>query len=116
MDRGSGLQCHRQSEEHWCLTRLKEVSGPAFLVEAGQAGNDALASQRSCNALARHKPRERHSPSLPVVLSEQIVPDGFAFALHYLVGHELSLTAMDAKIKSGMVGSRACTHEHHRVW
>ncbi len=31
--------------------------------------------------MARYKPQERHSLLLPVVLSEQIVPGSFAFAL-----------------------------------
>ena len=39
---------------------------------------------RNCFAdpMARYKPRDRNSLLLPVVLSEQIVPGSFAFALY----------------------------------
>ena len=39
--------------------------------------------------MPRYKHQERHGLLLPVVLSEQIVPGSFAFALDYLVDHEL---------------------------
>ncbi|MFM8901742.1 MAG: hypothetical protein ACKOF9_17640, partial [Burkholderiales bacterium] len=42
-----------------------------------------------------------------VVLSEQIVPGSFAFALDYLVDNELDLQAMDAKFKNDEVGASA---------
>ena len=57
--------------------------------------------------MARYKPQERHSLLLPVVLAEQIVPGSFAFALDYLVDHELDLSAMDAKFKNDEVGASA---------
>ncbi len=57
--------------------------------------------------MARYKPQERHSLLLPVVLSEQIVPGSFAFALDYLVDHELDLSGMDAKFKNDDVGASA---------
>jgi transposase len=57
--------------------------------------------------MARYKPQDRNSLLLPVVLSEQIVPGSFAFALNYLVDHELDLTAMDAKFKNDEVGASA---------
>ncbi len=57
--------------------------------------------------MARYKPQDRNSLLLPVVLSEQIVPGSFAFALDYLVDHELDLTAMDAKFKNDEVGASA---------
>ncbi len=44
--------------------------------------------------MPRYKPQERHSLLLPAVLSEQIVPGSFAFALQYLVDHELDLSAI----------------------
>ncbi|MFY7865687.1 hypothetical protein, partial [Roseateles sp.] len=44
---------------------------------------------------------------LLVVLSEQIVPGSFAFALNYLVDHELDLSALDARFKSDEVGGAA---------
>jgi hypothetical protein len=43
--------------------------------------------------MARYKPQDRNSLLLSVVLSEQIVPCNFAFALDYLVDHELDHTA-----------------------
>ena len=57
--------------------------------------------------MARYKPQDRNSMLLPVVLSEQIVPGSFAFALDYLVDNELDLTAMDAKFKNDDVGASA---------
>ena len=57
--------------------------------------------------MARDKPQDRNSLLLPVVLSEQIVPGSFAFALDYLVDNELDLSAMDAKFKNDEVGASA---------
>ena len=57
--------------------------------------------------MARYKPQDRNSLLLPVVLSEQIVPGSFAFALDYLVDHELDLSGMDAKFKNDEVGASA---------
>ncbi len=57
--------------------------------------------------MARYKPQDRNSMLLPVVLSEQIVPGSFAFALDYLVDNELDLTAMDAKFKNDEAGASA---------
>jgi transposase len=57
--------------------------------------------------MPRYKPIERHSLLLPVDLSEQIVPGSFAFALDYLVDHELDLSALDAKFKNDEVGASA---------
>ena len=57
--------------------------------------------------MAPYKPQDRNSVLLPVVLSEQIVPGSFAFALDYLVDNELDLTAMDAKFKNDAVGASA---------
>jgi hypothetical protein len=59
--------------------------------------------------MARYKPQDRNSMLLPVVLSEQIVPGSFAFALDYLVDNELDLAAMDAKFKNDDVGARPMT-------
>ena len=44
--------------------------------------------------MARYKPQERNRLLIPVVLCEQIEPGNFAFALDYLVDHELDFTAM----------------------
>ena len=57
--------------------------------------------------MARYKPQESHSLLLPVVLSEQIEPGSFAFALSYLVDHELDFTAMDAQFRNDEVGASA---------
>ena len=57
--------------------------------------------------MARYKPQDRNSLLLPVVLSEQIVPGSFAFALDYLVDNELDLTALDARFKNDEVGASA---------
>lgn len=57
--------------------------------------------------MARYKPQERHSLLLPVVLSEQIIPGSFAFALDYLIEHELDLKPMDAQFHNDEVGASA---------
>lgn len=57
--------------------------------------------------MARYKPQDRNSLLLPVVLSEQIVPGSFAFALNYLVDHELDLKPLDAQFKNDAVGASA---------
>jgi transposase len=57
--------------------------------------------------MARYKPQDHNSLLLPVVLSEQIIPGSFAFALNYLVDHELDLGALDAQFKNDAVGASA---------
>jgi transposase len=57
--------------------------------------------------MARYKPQDFNSLLLPVVLSEQIIPGTFAFALNYLVDHELDLSALDAQFKNDEVGASA---------
>ena len=57
--------------------------------------------------MARYKPQDNNSLLLPVVLSEQIVPGSFAFALNYLVEHELDLKPLDAQFKNDEVGASA---------
>jgi transposase len=57
--------------------------------------------------MARYKPQDYNSLLLPVVLSEQIVPGSFAFALNYLVDNELDLSALDAQFKNDDVGASA---------
>ena len=57
--------------------------------------------------MARYKPQDHNSLLLPVVLSEQIIPGTFAFALNYLVDHELDLTSLDAQFKNDEVGASA---------
>ena len=51
--------------------------------------------------MARYKPQDRNSLLLAVVLSEQIVPGSFAFALDYLVDSELDLATLDTQFKNG---------------
>lgn len=57
--------------------------------------------------MARYKPQECNSLLLPVVLSEQIVPGSFAFAVNYLVDHELDLAPLDARFKNDETGASA---------
>jgi transposase len=57
--------------------------------------------------MARYKPQDPNSLLLPVVLSEQIIPGSFAFALNYLVDHELDLKPLDAQFKNDEVGASA---------
>ena len=57
--------------------------------------------------MARYKPQDRNSLLLPVVLSEQILPGSFAFALHYLVDNELDLNPLDDRFKNDEVGASA---------
>ncbi len=57
--------------------------------------------------MSRYKPSDCHALMLPVVLSEQIVPGSFAFALNYLVDHELDLTPLDARFKNDTTGASA---------
>jgi transposase len=57
--------------------------------------------------MARYKPQERHAVLVAVVLSEQIEPGSFAFALDHLVDHELDFSALDAKFNNDEVGASA---------
>jgi transposase len=57
--------------------------------------------------MARYKPQDHNSLLLPVVLSEQIIPGSFAFALNYLVDHELDLRPLDAQFNNDEVGASA---------
>lgn len=57
--------------------------------------------------MARYKPQDRNGLFLPVILSEQIVPGSFAFALDYLVDHELDLSELDARFRNDEVGASA---------
>ena len=57
--------------------------------------------------MARYKPQECNSLLLPVVLSEQIIPGSFAFALNYLIDHELDLAPLDARFKNDETGASA---------
>lgn len=59
------------------------------------------------NGMPRYKPIERNALLLPVVLSEQIQPGTFEFALDHLVDHELDLSALDAKFRNDETGASA---------
>ena len=65
-----------------------------------------FALYRNClhHNMARYKLQDHNSLLLPVVLSEQILPGSFAFALNYLVDHELDLSALDAQFNNDEVG------------
>lgn len=57
--------------------------------------------------MARYKPVDRNPRLLPVVLSEQIQPGSFEFALDHLVDHELDLSALDARFHNDQTGASA---------
>jgi transposase len=57
--------------------------------------------------MARYKPVDRSPRFLPVVLSEQIQPGSFEYALDYLVDHELDLSALDARFRNDETGASA---------
>jgi transposase len=57
--------------------------------------------------MPRYKPVHRDPLLLPVVLSEQIQPGTFEFALDYLVDHELDLKALDARFRNDATGASA---------
>ena len=50
--------------------------------------------------MPRYKPVHRDPMMLPVVLTEQIQPGTFEFALDILVDHELDLSALDARFRT----------------
>ena len=50
--------------------------------------------------MARYKSQDHSSLLLPVVLSEQIVPGGVAFALDYLVDNALDLATLNTQFKN----------------
>lgn len=57
--------------------------------------------------MARYKPVDRNPRLLPVVLSEQIQPGSFEFALDHRVEHELDLRALDARFSNDETGASA---------
>ena len=57
--------------------------------------------------MARYKLVDRNPRLLPVVLSEQIQPGSFEFALDHLVDHELDLSALDARFNNDQTGASA---------
>jgi transposase len=57
--------------------------------------------------MPRYKPVHRDPMMLPVVLTEQIQPGTFEFALDFLVDHELDLSALDARFRNDETGASA---------
>lgn len=57
--------------------------------------------------MPRYKPVHRDPLLLPVVLSEQLQPGTFEFALDHLVDHELDLSALDARFRNDETGASA---------
>jgi len=57
--------------------------------------------------MARYKPIDRNPRLLPVVLSEQIQPGTFEFALDHLVDNELDLSVLDARFRNDETGASA---------
>lgn len=67
-----------------------------------------MALQFLCpDAMPRYKPVHRDPLLLPVVLSEQLQPGTFEFALDHLVDHELDLSALDARFRNDETGASA---------
>jgi len=58
--------------------------------------------------MASDKPQDHNKLLLPVVMSEQIVPGSFAFALNHLIDQDLTLKPMDAQFKNDEAGVGAC--------
>ena len=63
--------------------------------------------------MARYKPQDHNSLLLPVVLAEQIIPGSFAFALNYLVDHELDLKPWIASLKMTRLAPAPTTPESY---
>jgi transposase len=59
------------------------------------------------DVMARYKVVDRSPRFLPVVLSDQIQPGTFEFALDHLVDNELDLSALDARFNNDETGARA---------
>jgi transposase/IS5 family transposase len=57
--------------------------------------------------MPRYKPVERNALLLPVVLTEQIQPGTFEFALDHLVDHELDLARLDGRFRNEHTGASA---------
>lgn len=57
--------------------------------------------------MARYEPVDRSPRLLPVVLSEQIRPGTFEFALDHLVDDGLDLSALDARFNNDEIGASA---------
>jgi transposase len=57
--------------------------------------------------MARYKVVDRNPRLLPVVLSEQIQPGTFEFALDHLVDNELDLSALDERFRNDECGASA---------
>lgn len=57
--------------------------------------------------MARYKPVERGGMFIPVVLSQQLQPGTFEFALDHLVDHELDLSGLDARFDNDHTGASA---------
>jgi transposase len=57
--------------------------------------------------MARYKVVDRNPRLLPVVLSEQIQPGTFEFALDHLVDNELNLSALDERFRNDECGASA---------
>jgi transposase len=57
--------------------------------------------------MPRYKPIVRDGVFLPVVLSEQIQPGTFEFALDHLVDEELDLSALDERFANDQCGASA---------
>lgn len=57
--------------------------------------------------MARYKQIDRNPRLPPVVLSEQVQPGSFEFALDHVIDHELVLSALDARLRKDETGASA---------
>jgi transposase len=57
--------------------------------------------------MPRYKPSEQNGLLLPVILSEQIQPGSFEFALDHLIEQELDLSDLDTKFNNDETGASA---------
>jgi transposase len=64
-------------------------------------------SRQGVQDMARYKVVDRNPRLLPVVLSEQIQPGTFEFALDHLVDNELDLSALDERFRNDECGASA---------
>lgn len=57
--------------------------------------------------MARYKHIDTSPRFLAVDLERQLVPGSFEHALHWLIEHELDLTALDARFRNDLTGAAA---------
>jgi hypothetical protein len=63
--------------------------------------------------MPRYKPSEQNGLLLPVILSEQIQPGSFEFALDHLIEQELDLSDLDTKFNNDETGASCLQPASH---